>query len=373
VSAEEWEEAWRMVVGAVREKLAVRGTPSALLLNERVYPSEVEAALSVVTEGRPLVHAHMLHRAAAWLAMKEEGLVKVPQSDAEAYEALKVIDLARAGSNWWGEVGVEMEEAGKGSILAGLGRSLTLALQTADADSTLGAIFSVQSADPVTPSPRHWDSPMPLFMALSLYGCVVGGRRAEGEGEGGEGEQNVKVPTPSQRLHIWIEMFREITGKSLGARGEGELTSLPIQDPTDPLSPEYSTEELKGVLAVLGDTFQLPSRVRVYHTTAWPEWHYSLAPPAVILEAALTEASVDLSKSPAPSPGLSNPANAAAEQVPGSVAGIPAPNQPGRKDLSTARDWLTRDEGRRVLLNTRAACAWGECNKRRSEYKGFFS
>ncbi len=376
VSVEEWTETWTTVVRAVRERRKAQGvdaTPS--LENERIHPSEVEAALALATAGRPLVHGHILHRAAAWLSMKEMGVFKVPNTDEEAHLAVKIREGERIGSNWWGVASAEMEEISKGgSILSTLGslsegvlQSVGLLGRERPNQSTLPP-YTVFPPDIATPLESHWDSPLPILSALSLYGCCVGLAEEEGKAV----VEGITLPpyskfTPSHRLNTWVEMCREVLGLAgvagMAEAGEGDC------------APFYTVQELERLVDLLGGTFQLPSRVRVTTSSTFPEFHYAVAPSGAIIEAALKEATVDLKKSPAlaPLPNGGTPLlpSTAAEQVPGSIAGLPRPVM-GAKDLDVSRAWLTRDEAKRALLLTRAACIWGECNKKRVEYKGFF-
>jgi hypothetical protein len=379
VSVEEWDATWTTVVSAVRERRKAQGvdaTPS--LEYERVHPSEVEAALALATGGRPLLHSHILHRAAAWLRMKELGVLKVPTTDEEAHVAIRVREGEKAGSNWWGVASAETEEVSKGSILSTLGALTESVLQSVGvlgkgrASESVPPPFTVLPADIATPSDSLWDSPLPLLTALSLYGCCVGLAEEEDKAVGdGKAVGNITPShskfTPSRRLNTWVEMCREVLGLAgvagMAEAGEGDR------------APFYTVHELERLVDLLGGTFQLPSRVRITTASTLPDFHYTVAPSGVIVDAALKEATVDLKKSPALAPlpnGVSPPPpSTAAEQVPGSIAGLPKPLL-GAKELDVAREWVTRDEAMRALLLTRAACIWGECNKKKVEYKGFF-
>jgi ribosome biogenesis GTPase A len=87
--------------------------------------------------------------------------------------------------------------------------------------------------------------------------------------------------------------------------------------------------------------------------------------------AGLLEAGVELEKTPAPPKALFS----AAPAETGLKTGVPkpAPGEPQPLPAHEApRRWLTKDEARRALLQSRAVCLWGECNSaaNRPEYKG---
>jgi hypothetical protein len=74
------------------------------------------------------------------------------------------------------------------------------------------------------PQARHWDAPLPLLTALSLYGCVAG-MRGEAEAEGA-------ALAPSERLRAWVAMCREVrrlrAELGLPAEGGGAPAELPL-------------------------------------------------------------------------------------------------------------------------------------------------
>ena len=118
------------------------------------------------------------------------------------------------------------------------------------------------------------------------------------------------------------------------------------------------------MLALLGATFQQPTRARTGIVDTVPDFRYGMAPPRDTLETGVKEALIDLQKTP----GLPRPVGAAEES---SGWGIPKPQPAGvLEPLAEPRQWLTADEARRVLLQSRAVCLWGECKRNKAEYKG---
>jgi hypothetical protein len=391
----------------------------------RARPSEVEAALREASGGRPLAHAHALRRAAAWLAMREEGLVEEPATDAAARRLLREREAARlGGGNWGGEAAAEAEEARAVGTLAPLWGALgaaweavaegagPAAARAAAAEAALApAAVQAAAAGGPAPAPRHWDAPLPLLHVLSLYGSAAGGR---GEGvppppPSAEGAPSAML-SPSERLGVWVAMCREVRrAAARGAGGGGAGAALPAlpaaalsaapaaavaaaaaaeaeavvaqareasgsgssgsgsgggsSSAPAGLSPAYTLAELEEVLALLGATFQQPTRARTGIVETLPDFRYALAPPRDSVDTALREAQIDLKKSPALPRAVGAPEETSFWGVPKPVPGVLEP-------LPAERAWLTADEARRVLLQSRAVCLWGECNRNKAEYKG---
>jgi len=222
------------------------------------------------------------------------------------------------------------------------------------------------------PQPRHWDAPLPLLTALSLYGCALG-MRGEGEAEGA-------AMAPSERLRVWVAMCREVRrlraelglgGAAVGGGGGGgaELDQgLPLPPAAAPalapgVAPAYTLAELEEALALLARTFQQPTRARTGIADTLPDFRYSLAPARDCLATGVKEAAIDLRKSPALPRALGAP-----EET--SLWGVPKPVPGVLEALPSERAWLSADEARRALLQSRAVCLWGECNRNKAEYKG---
>ena len=129
------------------------------------------------------------------------------------------------------------------------------------------------------------------------------------------------------------------------------------------LAPAYTLAELEEVLALLARTFQQPTRARTGITDTLPDYRYGLAHARDGVGAGLKEAGIDLAKTPALPRALGAPEETSFWGVPKPVPGVLEP-------LPAAREWLTADEARRALLQSRAVCLWGECNRNKAEYKG---
>jgi hypothetical protein len=369
LSAAEWEAAWRSVLAAAvagaQRRQQVGGGAGAGAAALHVRPSEVEAALAAAT-GRPLRHAHALRRAAAWLSMVQEGLVVEPATDAAARALMMEREAGRAGSNWLGEAAVEAEEGAGGGFLGPLLGWVVRAATGAAGKADRPLPWHVEPAatpSSAAPSERHLDAPLPLLTVLSLYGAVAGGR---GEGEESGTDSLTAMLSPSERLAAWVGMQREVGVAEAGLRGEAPPPLPPSPSPTLPhsgLAPAFTLLELQAALQLLSRTFHQPQRTRTGIVETFPDYRYALASPSDCVEAGVKEAAIDLLKSPS----LPRAANA---PEPTSTWGIAQP-QPGvLEPLQGARDWLTADEARRALLQSRAVCLWGECNRNKAEYKG---
>jgi len=309
--------------------------------------------------------------------MQEQGLFSTPTSDSEARVLLKAKEALHRGSSWFGGAAAEAEEArGNGSLLAPLVdavQALARAVQggVVGGEGAAGEGGSSLAALHLMPSEGNWDAPLPLPTALALYMCLAGGR--------GEAEAPNGMLSPSERLGVVVEMQREVG--ALQAR----LCHLPppqvlseaafeLQqaralaarvEATQAPPPAYTLEELSSAVALLAATFQQPTRARTGILVTFPDFLYGLAPAPQVVAQGIKEAYIDLKKTPA-----AQKAPGAPEESGGFLAGVPKPIPGVLEPLQFERRWLTADEARRALLQSRAVCLWGECTRNRPEYKG---
>ena len=350
----------------------------------KVRPSEVEAAIVAAMsrrgERRELVHVHLLRRACAWLAMREAGVVESPVSDAEAHAILgaRALEDAHAAglSETQPDTFVETIVAAGKFLLRALGL-LPPSEPPPHAAHVFPALSNVRYED-------YSDHPLPVALVLSLYGSNLGAR---GEFDRSDDENDPSnLPKPSQRLMLWVDLMRDVSSlrerhaagsvsvrddvrsweaarsvaSSVLAAGAIDVREAGLGEQMS-CAPAITLDEAAAVAALLGDTFQLPTRTRTGAFELWPVPRYGLRGAADTVQAATAEVSVDFTKTPVP------------EKPPPPIDGatpvpqIPAAALPVAK---TPRRWLSANEARSVLLTSRQTCSWSECNANQPEYKG---
>lgn len=356
----------------------------------KVRPSVVEAAIAAAVRARSgvggggargeLVHVHLLRRACAWLAMREAGVVESPASDAEAHAILGARALEDAHAAGLSET--QPETVVETIVAAGRFASRALGLLPPAAPPphpahVFPALGSVRCED-------YSDAPLPVALVLSLYGSNIGAR---GELDRSDDEDDPSVlPKPSQRLLLWVDLMRDISALrerhaagSVSVRDDvrsweaaqsvaaGVLAAgtIDVRDAglgnQRSCAPAITLDEAAAVAALLGDTFQLPTRTRTGAFELWPVPRYGLRGAADTVQAAATEVSLDFTKTPVPEkPPAPTDGATPLPQIP--AAALPA--------AKTPRKWLSASEARSVLLTSRQTCAWSECNANMPEYKG---
>jgi hypothetical protein len=392
VSRVSWDGAVGAIFEALSAHLAARFGGRKLSEEEFtsatvLRPSEVEAALRRCG-APPLVGCHALRRAAAWLAMRAAGAGPYqPATDGEARAFLEAAAAARRGGGWAlatghagaGPGGTELAgEAPPGGLLRGALEALGLS-----GDPPLPPPWNVALAPEEGDPSRFLDAPLPLLDALCLYSALLSGGGEVGYvdgGGGGEDEGGEGALPPSRRVALLAGIARRCVAlRAAWVEGAGAGGGAPPAAPPplpdgggDPaLAPAYTLRELALLVEVLARTFQVPSRNRTGVASSWPVQRFALTDGAAIVAAGLVEAGVELGKTPAPP----MPLLSAAPGETGLKTGVPkpAPGEPQPLPPHAApRAWLTRDEARRALLQSRAVCVWGECNSsaNRPEYKG---
>ena len=400
VTAREWRATVADVLDAVEARAAsarVAGggaplTAAAFDALARVRPSEIEAALSAATAARApatafshprrIAVAHMLRRAATWLAMHEAGAIERPTTDAAASALFDARALEAAHADG-------LDEATPDTIL---GTAAALARAAARAAGALtpptprpppGDVLPPRTAARVA---DFEDAPLPVAQALALYGACMGevaefDATATGAVDGG-------LPRPSERVQLYVELVRAVSALrervAAGAASASDelraweappaaaaaVLAAGVRDIADAgrgevpeCAPSVTLDEAAAVIALLGATFQLPSRVLSGAVEHWPVPTYALRSAAATVAAGCTDAAVDFTKTPTPHKPAP-PAAGAAPVPPTPAAPLAAARGP--------RAWLSADETRAALLVARSVCAWGECTAAgaQAEYKG---
>ena len=386
LSAAEWRVVVSYVLASVEERcVAVAQTKSNLNYADasRMKPSEIETAVLAAISNRrqSLSQLHMLRRAAAWLAACEAGAVAWPADDAEAHTVLSTLSTEAAQASGLAEPEPEGIFGTCYFIALGLARTAGFV----EPGPTLPQPGGVR--EPREPRGSQWDdAPLPVLIALSLYGCLVGGRDEYDADTPEADEAALGKPRPSERILLWADMLRDEAklrarlgvqvavqvaglvssqetdedGAEILVRGSASVAAAGLANESA-CAPLLTIREAAAVVKILADTFQLPTRARTGKVEAWPSPRFTLRSSDDIVAAGCKVAEVDFTKTPTPS------------KPPPPIGGVaPTPAKPAvsLSPQESPRRWLSGPEVRSALLNSREVCAWGECTRRVEEYKG---
>ena len=251
-----------------------------------------------------------------------------------------------------------------------------------------GPVGSSETA-PATPAPSAEviDSgavDLPLLQLLSLYGTTMGGRPeklppapANGNGDNGDLVPLSPYPSPSERLDMWLALVRRGQHACIDSAASGSVSndsggSISTLDVPPGM---VSEQDLIAVTDLLMQTYQVPPRARVHQVGTWPFPSYGPRAATDHVSAAIAELKIDDERtkaakklSEAVTAGRAPPDGAAASKAveadealfidPGTLSPCPS------KHALTGARLFSHHEAVRLMLRSKAVCAWNECNER---------
>jgi hypothetical protein len=334
---------WRDVLDVVFKDLHAAGARAGGPLT--LTAAQVEAAIAAVRgrEGGRLVHSNMLRRAVSWHALASTG------------------GVAHLGAP------VPPPPVWSDSPLEG----------------PIGDLPRLPTLDDALGRSAQEDAPLPPLVILSLYSAIVGGRpepfapkKGTEAAAAAAYEPVVDDPTrlasPTDRLELAIELVRRYARLLEALRPSASSAHPPAPLPR---GPPYSLSELTAVVGLLGETHQTPTRNRTRTVSTWPLKLWAFTRPGVQVADALVEAGIQDATSLPLGLGAPGALEWAGFLPPPTYRvgheGPLVPVHPSVTDELAAAGLgghgersLNGEQGFKVVLGTRAVCAWGECYAR---------
>lgn len=401
---------WRKVVDAAIESVQKQILDARAAAGGRALrPAEIDAALSLLPSqleavlvqvtGKPVQQAHILARAASGFALARDELLRHPVTNDDVEEMSKV-------------AGAEADVAASERLQLTNSDPSYYSVGDNQASDGLHRPWDVLPASVPIPSRQYADPRIDVLYLLSLYGAVIGGRpevtkppqsqpAAGDAAEAAVPQQQAQwtdpetegFASPSQRLSVYVSMIRQYkelralaagtadagsaavpVAMSAGAGRDGSASSSASASASSTTAPRISTDiasysfpELAEAVQLLGATHQIPTRLRIGPVTKWPVWRYGVKTPYQSIHEAVNHSETKAYLKNAP-PGGAGTGLVADDQLDsikhyrratsGDVFDVSASMAASK---GTASRRLTRDEAKKIVLQSRAVCLWGEC------------